>query len=141
VSDVAWAAWLAAAVVLVLLEMSTVHLHFAMLALAALVAAAVAPAAPVGVQLSAALAAALVGLLVIRPFALRHLQSGPQLISGTAALVGRPAHVLARVDRGGGQVKLAGEVWSARSADEASVYEPGQDVSVIRIDGATALVG
>ncbi len=37
-------------------------------------------------------------------------------------------------------MKLAGEVWSARAYDGFSVFEPGADVSVVRIDGATALV-
>jgi membrane protein implicated in regulation of membrane protease activity len=128
------------AIVFVVAEMTTVHLHFAMFALAAFVAAAVAPAAPVGAQVAVALGAAAVGLLVIRPFALRHLHSGPDFLSGAAGLVGRQAQVLVRVDGRGGQVKLAGEVWSARSADGASVFETGQDVSVVQIAGATALV-
>jgi membrane protein implicated in regulation of membrane protease activity len=136
----AWACWLAVAIVFVVAEMTTAHLHFAMLALAAFVAAAVAPAAPVGAQVVVALGAAAIGLLVIRPFALRHLHSGPDFLSGTAGLVGRQAQVLVRVDGRGGQVKLAGEVWSARSADGASVFETGQDVSVVQIAGATALV-
>jgi membrane protein implicated in regulation of membrane protease activity len=37
-------------------------------------------------------------------------------------------------------VKLAGEIWSARSLDSERVHEPGATVRVIKIDGATALV-
>jgi membrane protein implicated in regulation of membrane protease activity len=83
----------------------------------------------------------LAGVLVVRPVALRHLRNTPELRTGTAALVGRQAVVLDRVDGRGGQVKLAGEIWSARAYDDAKVFEPGADVMVLEIAGATALVG
>jgi membrane protein implicated in regulation of membrane protease activity len=82
----------------------------------------------------------LASLLVLRPIATRHLRTPAQLRTGTAALVGSQALVLERVDRDGGQVKLAGEVWSARSYDEDEAFEPGARVEVLKIDGATALV-
>ena len=82
----------------------------------------------------------LASLLVLRPIAKRHLRSPAQLRTGTAALVGRQALVLERVDRDGGQVRLAGEVWSARTYDEDEAFEPGARVEVMKIDGATALV-
>ena len=42
--------------------------------------------------------------------------------------------------RDGGQVKIGGEVWTARAYDEDEVFEPGARVEVMKIDGATALV-
>jgi membrane protein implicated in regulation of membrane protease activity len=48
--------------------------------------------------------------------------------------------VLERVDGSGGRIKLAGEVWSARSLDTDQVFEPGRQVDVVEIDGATAVV-
>ena len=59
--------------------------------------------------------------------------------SGTAALVGQRAVVLQRVDADSGQVKIGGEVWTARPYDESDVFEPGSRVDVLKIDGATAL--
>lgn len=56
------------------------------------------------------------------------------------ALKGRQALVLETVDASGGRVKLAGEVWSARSYAPDQVFEPGSQVDVIDIDGATAVV-
>jgi membrane protein implicated in regulation of membrane protease activity len=79
-------------------------------------------------------------VLVLRPIARRHLRTPAQLRTGTAALVGAPAVVIDRVDRDGGTVRLAGEVWSARSFDEDHAFEPGARVEVLKIDGATALV-
>jgi membrane protein implicated in regulation of membrane protease activity len=37
-------------------------------------------------------------------------------------------------------VKIGGEVWTARPYDDDDVFEPGQRVDVMKIDGATALV-
>ena len=77
---------------------------------------------------------------MLRPVARRHLRTPAQLRTGTAALVGEQAVVLERVDRDGGQVKLAGEIWTARAFDEDEVLEEGARVRVMQIEGATALV-
>ena len=53
---------------------------------------------------------------------------------------GKQAVVLERVDGSGGRIKLAGEVWSARSLDTGRAYEVGQEVDVVEIEGATAIV-
>ena len=57
-----------------------------------------------------------------------------------ASLEGKTALVLDRVAQHAGQVKLEGEVWTARPLDDNDVYEPGDQVTVMRIDGATAVV-
>ncbi|KOU53529.1 membrane protein [Streptomyces sp. WM6378] len=77
---------------------------------------------------------------VVRPIAARHRAQRPQLATGTEALKGRQAVVLERVDADGGRIKLAGEVWSARALDQDGVFEPGRQVDVVEIDGATAIV-
>ena len=93
-----------------------------------------------GWQLGAFIACSLASVLFLRPVARRHLRTPAQLRTGTAALVGARAVVLERVDADGGQVKIGGEVWSARSYFENQVIEAGARVEVARIDGATALV-
>ena len=37
-------------------------------------------------------------------------------------------------------MKLDGEVWTARPLNDDDVYEPGDHVTVVHIDGATAVV-
>nr|MDT0522400.1 NfeD family protein [Streptomyces sp. DSM 41633] len=37
-------------------------------------------------------------------------------------------------------VKLDGETWTARPLNDNDVYEPGENVTLVRIDGATAVV-
>lgn len=57
------------------------------------------------------------------------------------ALKGKQAIVLERVDgSGGGRIKLGGEIWSARALDAGQAYEVGQEVDVVDIEGATAIV-
>lgn len=79
-------------------------------------------------------------ILVVRPMARRMRAERPELASGVDALRGRQAMVLERVDMQGGRIKLQGEVWSARALDADAEYEPGRQVDVVEIDGATAVV-
>ncbi|MGH2762934.1 MAG: NfeD family protein [Thermoleophilaceae bacterium] len=136
-----WVLWMVAAGLLAVGEMFTLGFFAGPIAIAAAVAAIVALAGGgVALQWIVFIAASGASLLLLRPIARRHLRTPMQLRTGAAALVGAPAVVLERVDGGGGQVKLAGEVWSARSFDEDHVFEPGTRVEVLKIDGATALV-
>ncbi len=79
-------------------------------------------------------------ILAVRPIARRSRHQPPELSSGIDALRGRSALVLERVDATSGRIKLAGEEWSARSLGDEDSYEPGSQVSVVEIDGATAVV-
>jgi membrane protein implicated in regulation of membrane protease activity len=79
-------------------------------------------------------------IVVVRPVARRTRAERPELASGVDALKGQQAVVLERVDNHGGRIKLAGEVWSARALDLGGSHEPGSQVDVVEIDGATAVV-
>lgn len=85
------------------------------------------------------LAVSVLLLVVVRP-ALRRRFAAAGLPEPVKALEGKTALVLDRVARHEGQVKLDGEVWSARPFDDNEVFEPGDHVTVLRIDGATAVV-
>lgn len=79
-------------------------------------------------------------LVLVRPALKRRLTSGQGLPEPVKALEGKHALVLDQVARHQGQIKLDGEVWTARPLNEDEVYEPGDQVTVFRIDGATAVV-
>jgi membrane protein implicated in regulation of membrane protease activity len=79
-------------------------------------------------------------LVLVRPTLRRRFAAGTGLPEPMKALEGKSALVLDRVGRHAGQVKLDGEVWTARPLDDDDVYEPGDHVTVMRIDGATAVV-
>jgi membrane protein implicated in regulation of membrane protease activity len=136
-----WVWWMIAAGFLAVGEIATLGFFLGPIAVAAALAAIVAVAgAGLAAQWMVFIAASLGSLLVLRPIARRHLKTPASLRTGTAALVGGRAIVLERVDANGGQVKLGGEVWSARAYDEDDAFEPGARVEVMKIDGATALV-
>jgi membrane protein implicated in regulation of membrane protease activity len=133
-----WVIWVIAAGVLAAGEVAA-SFTFVLgpVALAALLAAVI---AAVAAQLIVFIVASIATLALLRPIARRHLHTPASIRTGTAALIGTRALVLDRVDADSGQVKIGGEVWTARPYDEDDVYEAGARVEVIKIQGATALV-
>jgi membrane protein implicated in regulation of membrane protease activity len=136
-----WVLWVVLAAALAIGEVLTLGFLLGMLALAAVGAGVV---AAVGgglvLQLLVFIVASIASLALIRPVAKRHLRTPASIRTGTAALVGAKALVTERVDDLGGQVKIGGEVWSARAYLDGQVIEPGARVEVAKIEGATALV-
>jgi membrane protein implicated in regulation of membrane protease activity len=136
-----WVWWILAAGLLAVGEIFTLSFFLGPISVAAVAAAITAlVGAGMGIQWIVFIAVSLASLLVLRPIARRHLRTPARLRTGTAALVGARAVVLERVDHNGGQVKIGGETWSARSFDDDEVFEAGARVEVLKIDGATALV-
>jgi membrane protein implicated in regulation of membrane protease activity len=137
-----WVIWVVLAAVLAAGEvMASFTFILGPIAVAALVPALVAAVGGgLEIQIASFILASVASLLLIRPIARRHLRTPAQIRTGTAALIGERALVLDRVDADSGQVKIGGEVWTARPYDEDDVYEPGTRVEVVKIKGATALV-
>ncbi|MFD5856455.1 NfeD family protein [Streptomyces chartreusis] len=138
----AWVWWLIGAAALGIGLVITAMPELGMLAVGA-VAAAVAAGVFGGdavVQVVAFVVVSTALIAVVRPIANRHRAQRPQLATGIEALKGRQAVVLERVDASGGRIKLAGEIWSARALDTDRAYEVGQEVDVVDIEGATAIV-
>ncbi|AKN17300.1 hypothetical protein MHAE_16751 [Mycobacterium haemophilum DSM 44634] len=79
-------------------------------------------------------------LALVRPAVRRRLTPALGAQLGIEALEGKAALVLDRVARNEGQVKLDGQVWTARPLNDGDVYEAGESVTVVHIDGATAVV-
>ncbi|GAA2455050.1 NfeD family protein [Streptomyces glaucus] len=137
----AWVWWLVAAAGLGIPLVVTAMPEFAMFAVGAVAAAGVAGfGAGIVVQVLVFVVVSVALIAVVRPIAARHRTQRPQLATGVDALKGKQAVVLERVDGSGGRIKLAGEVWSARSLDTDRAYEAGQEVDVVDIEGATAIV-
>jgi membrane protein implicated in regulation of membrane protease activity len=138
----AWSFWVIAAALLAIAELWTPGLFFlGPLAVAALVAALVATSDVSTVwTLLAFIGASVTCVMVLRPLARRHIRPPAISRTGTAALVGQRALVLVQVDDSGGRVKIGGEEWSAKPFLEGEALQPGEQVEVVQIDGATALV-
>jgi membrane protein implicated in regulation of membrane protease activity len=137
----AWVWWLIGAAGLGVGLVITAMPELGMLAVGAIAAAVIGALGGDAVLQVAVFAIVSVALIaVVRPIAARHRSQRPQFATGIEALKGRQAVVLERVDGSGGRIKLAGEVWSARSLDSELTYDVGQEVDVVEIDGATAIV-
>jgi membrane protein implicated in regulation of membrane protease activity len=134
-------AWLVAAGVLGIAEVLTLTLVLGLLGGAALLtAAAAALGAPAPLQFVIFGVMSIALLVGVLPVARRHRYSPGQLVSGAAALVGARGVALERIDATVGTAKISGEVWTARTADPHDVIEQGARVSVVAIQGATAIV-
>jgi membrane protein implicated in regulation of membrane protease activity len=134
--------WLIFALVLAGAEALTGHMFLVMLGGGALAAGLTSwlTDSPVWVDGAVFLIVSVLLLVLVRPALRRRLTPAmaPQL--GIEALEGKTALVLERVTRDDGQVKLDGQVWTARPLNADDVYEPGEPVTVTHIDGATAVV-
>ena len=133
--------WLAALIVLILVEATTVglvSLWFALGALAALLTSFWVNS--IWVQLGVFLAVSLVTLLVIRPLARRYI-TPRQVATNADRAVGAEGIVTQAIDnlKASGQVSVQGSVWTARA--QGDVFIPaGTTVKVLRIEGVKLIV-
>ena len=133
--------WLGAFIVFAIGEAVTVGLvsvWFAVGALAALFAAAL--GAGLWLQIAVFLGVSALALALFKPLSSKFLK--PK-VSATNAdrVIGSPALVTETIDntQAQGQVKVNGQIWSARSAQDV-VIPTGADVRVLRIEGVKVIV-
>ena len=141
-ADNQWLGWLGLALALAAIEVATVDFVFVMLAGGSLAGSlAAAFGAPFAAQVIIAAVIGIVLVVLVRPLVKsRFLESGTDHGIGASSLVGRSARVVQAVTEHDGRIKLAGETWSARLADGGRVCEAGEEVRVVAIHGATAIV-
>jgi membrane protein implicated in regulation of membrane protease activity len=140
-ADHGWLAWVGIALALGAIELASVDFVFLMLAGGALAGALAALlGVPVVGQVLVSLAVAALALLLVRPVIKRQFTVADARDIGTAAQIGRSALVLSTVTGTDGRIKLGGETWTARTAPDAAACLPGQEVRVVSIEGATAIV-
>ncbi|WP_410598958.1 NfeD family protein [Amycolatopsis sp. lyj-90] len=133
--------WLIAGILLVIAELLSGDLFLLMVGVGALFGAGSAALTGNPFIDVAVFAVASVGMLaLVRPTLKRRFLSGPDIKTNTDALIGARAVVVSTVDDESGQVKLAGDVWSARCMTDGEPIPPGTSVTVVEISGATAVV-
>ncbi len=140
--DHGWAIWLSLALLLAIAEILSLDLVLIMLAAGALAGGVTALIAPDlwWLQVIAAVAVSVMSLALLRPTLLTRVRSMPGYRSSLASMVGRSGRVTVQVDAAGGEVKVDGQAWSARSFDESMVIETGIEVEVFELDGTVAVV-
>jgi membrane protein implicated in regulation of membrane protease activity len=132
--------WLAAAVLLAMIELASLDFVLLMFAFGALSGAIVAGAGgPQWLQIAVFAGESLLLLFVFRPALVHKLHAGPTLATGFQNLIGTSALVLEPVDSRDGRVRIGADEWSARTHGTETI-EAGTEAHVVSIDGATAVV-
>jgi membrane protein implicated in regulation of membrane protease activity len=135
-----WVIWLVVAGGLLVAELLTLTFVLGLLSAAALATAGVAALdAPLAAQVGVFAVASGLGYVLVRPFERMH-QRQPQLLTGTAALTGRPAVVVEAISAHSGRVTLGGETWAARAQSPSLAIPIGASVVITTVDGATLVV-
>lgn len=138
----AYLIWLVLVVALVILEASTMALvciWFAAGAVAAMLTALLG----LGFWPQIILFTLISGicLAAVRPLAVRHLNT-KKTATNADRVVGKEALVIETIDNRipSGQVRVAGQVWTARAADDHTVIPEGTAVAVHQIQGVKLIV-
>lgn len=141
IGDNLWALWGAIALVLASAEMLTLDLTLLMLASGALAGGVVSIFLPslVWLQVVVALAVAAAMLGFLRPTLLRRVRNAPGYRSSLNKLVGSEGTATAAISRSGGEVKVNGEIWTARTMGDFQIGL-GDLVEVYEVDGTTLVV-
>jgi membrane protein implicated in regulation of membrane protease activity len=138
----AWVIWVVVAVALLIAEATTSAFVAIYFGLAAVAAAAIAAAGlDAAVQLIAFAALSVGSLVLTRPALKRAASSGTGIRTGVDAMQGRIGVVtrpIAALEPG--QVKVGGEMWTARSFYDEEPIAVGSRIEVVKIEGVTALV-
>ncbi len=136
-----WVAWLIAATVLGVAESLTLDFTLLMLAAGALAGAGAAVLFPglILVHVIVAVVVAFSLLFLLRPTLLDKVRNSPGYRSSLQRMVGSTGRSLTAIDAGSGEVKVAGEVWQARSFDGEAI-EAGTPVEIFEVDGTTVVV-
>ena len=134
--------WLAIIIIMVVVEAITMGLTviwFAFGGLAALIAALL--GAALWIQILCFLVVTVLTLLLTRPLALRFLK--PNLnktnVDAVPGKVGKVIETILPME-GTGQVKIEGQIWSAKAEDGISVMPEGSLVSVVKVEGVKVVV-
>lgn len=141
IEQYAWIGWLVLILAFLVIEMLTLDFTFLMLSIGGLAGLGTdLIGAPLWLQVIVAGVVAAVLVLFLRPPLLRRLRRGEDPTpSNVDALIDLGGRVVSTVSAHGGQVRLVnGDTWTARS--DSGELEPGTEISVRRIEGATAVV-
>jgi membrane protein implicated in regulation of membrane protease activity len=136
------AVWLAAMVVLLIVEAlvpGLVSIWFALGALAAMISAML--GAPLWLQLTWFFLVSVVSLLLTRPLAKRVVNARAVRTNADMA-IGQDCVVTEEIDnvRGAGAVSVGGKIWTARMAEPEGKAPKGAVLRAVRIEGVKLIV-
>lgn len=133
--------WLIAAVVLGVIEASTVNLITLWFAVSALVASVIAAlGAEAGVQITVFIVVSAILVVATRPLARRFLNRNTVATNADRIILAKGV-VVEEINsiKGCGQVRVMGQVWSAKSENGDNIAE-GTNVTVVALEGVKVVV-
>lgn len=138
-----WHIWLIIAGVCFIIEMATVGFFVFWFGVGALVSMIVSIFAPENLVLQATVfvISSVILLLATKPLVDRFTKKDKKVEMNSTSNIGKKGIVTQDVNpiEGVGLVKVAGEVWSAKTSDGSKI-EKGSEVKVVKIDGVKLVV-
>lgn len=130
-----WLGVLILAVVVETLTLSLVSIWFVPGALISMILAFI-PGMPLWIEITVFLSMTLILLVFIKPITSK-LIVGKRVATNADAVIGETAVVTEAINNleAKGQVKVKGQIWTARAADQNTTYEVGDILNVIAIEG------
>lgn len=138
-----WAVWLIIAGVCFIIEMMTVGFFVFWFGIGALLTMIISLIFPDNLVLQATVFVISSTLLIFctKPLVKKLSKSDKKVATNAYSIIGKKGIVVQDINptHGVGQIKVAGEVWSAKTSD-GSILEKGCEIEVKEIDGVKAVV-
>ena len=137
-----WQFWLIASGIFFVIEMITVGFLVFWLGIAALITMVVSFITDSLILPTAVFVISSILLIVLtKPFVQKFMNSKDTVVTNAYSIIGKHGLVIEDIDSisGTGQIKVDGEVWSAKCSDSTFIPK-GSNIKILKIDGVKAVV-
>ncbi len=138
-----WQIWLILAGVCFIIEMTTVGFFVFWFGIGSLVAMLVSIFVPENILIQAIVffIVSVILLFLTKPLVDKFTKKDKKIETNAFSIIGKKGIVTQDINPtiGIGQIKIANEVWSAKTEDDSKI-EKGTEITVIKIDGVKAVV-
>ena len=137
-----WIFWLIAAGIFFIIEMATIGFLVFWLGIGALLAMITSFITDsIIIQFIVFVTTSTLLLIFTRPLVNKFIKIPKEIKTNAYSIIGKKGIVISKINNvdGAGQIKIDGEVWSAKSFDEENI-EKDAEVEIVEIDGVKAVV-
>lgn len=138
-----WQIWLIIAGLCFIIEMASVGFFVFWFGIGALISMIVSIFFPENIILQSTVfvISSVILLLLTKPLVNKFTKKDKKIETNAYSIIGKKGIVVQDINPtfGVGQIKIAGEVWSAKTSDETTI-EKGAEIQVKQIDGVKAVV-
>ena len=137
-----WVFWLIAAGVFFIIEMATIGFLIFWLGIGALLAMVTSFITDsILIQVIVFVVTSTLLLIFTRPLVNKFIKIPKEIKTNAYSIIGKKGIVISKINNieGTGQIKMDGEVWSAKSATDEDIPE-NTEIEIVEIDGVKAVV-